>query len=106
MCGGLISIISGCICLWTLVGQDPKDLKHLTARPQLFQYLYSAPSLWGGAGALASLLSVGSWVWLDLNQGLTTRIVVVLLTATLMGNAFLCFILGATTYGDRETEAV
>jgi len=98
ICGSLMSIIFGLICMWSLVGQKPARLKKLTRRSGLFQYLYSSPSLFGGGAALAFFVAIGAWVWLDLDSSLTTRILVILLSAALLANAGACFVLGGTTW--------
>lgn len=66
----------------------------------LFYYLNSTPSLFGGASALSFFVAVGSWVWLEQDQGVVARVLVILLSAALMGNAGACFVLGATRWGD------
>ncbi|KAG9017832.1 hypothetical protein FRB95_011320 [Tulasnella sp. JGI-2019a] len=98
MCASLMSIIFGLLCLWSLVGQKPSELKYLTRRGLLFQYLYSSPSLWGGGSALAFFVAIGAWVWLDLQSSLTTRILVILLSAALIANAGVCFVIGGTKW--------
>lgn len=67
----------------------------------LFYYLNSTPSLFGGASALAFFVAVGAWVWLEQDQGVAARVLVILLGAALMGNAGVCFVLGATNWDDK-----
>ncbi|KAF8598018.1 hypothetical protein BDV93DRAFT_610060 [Ceratobasidium sp. AG-I] len=96
----LMSIIFGMLCLWSIVGVQAARLKELSTQTTLFYYLNSTPSLFGGASALAFFVAVGAWVWLEQDQGVVARVLVVLLGAALMGNAGACFILGATNWDD------
>ncbi|CEL57045.1 hypothetical protein RSOLAG1IB_08298 [Rhizoctonia solani AG-1 IB] len=91
----LLSIIFGLLCLWSIVGVHPSRLKELSKQTYLFYYLNSTPSLFGGMSALAFFVAVGAWVWLETDQGIAARILVVLLGAALIGNAAVCFVLGA-----------
>lgn len=92
----LMSIVFGLLCLWSIVGVHPSRLKELSAQTHLFYYLNSTPSLFGGAAALTFFVAVGAWVWLETDQGIAARVLVVLLSAALMGNAGACFVLGAS----------
>ncbi|QRV83121.1 hypothetical protein RhiJN_11137 [Ceratobasidium sp. AG-Ba] len=94
----LMSIIFGLLCLWSIIGVHPSRLRELSKQTILFYYLNSTPSLFGGASALAFFVAVGAWVWLETDQGIFTKILVVLLSAALMGNAGACFVLGAVNW--------
>lgn len=120
--GSIISIVSGILCTWLLVGSHATNLKvsimlynfvcyrcslsyrrvqHLLRHRLIFYYLYATPSLFGGASALTFFVAVGSWTWLDqaVNDGAWAgRIFAVLLSATLMANAGCCFVLGGRKY--------
>ncbi|CEL57044.1 hypothetical protein RSOLAG1IB_08297 [Rhizoctonia solani AG-1 IB] len=91
----LLSIVFGLMCLWSIVGVHPSRLKDLSKQTYLFYYLNSTPSLFGGMSALAFFVAVGAWVWFETDQGTTARVLVVLLSTALMGNAVACFVLGA-----------
>ncbi|CEL57043.1 hypothetical protein RSOLAG1IB_08296 [Rhizoctonia solani AG-1 IB] len=90
----LLSIVFGVLCLWSIVGVHASRLKELSKQTFLFYYLNATPSLFGGAAALAFFVAVGAWVWLETDQGVISRVLVVLLSAALMGNAAACFALG------------
>ncbi|CAE6475532.1 unnamed protein product [Rhizoctonia solani] len=96
----MLSIIFGLLCLWSIVGVHPSRLKELSEQTYLFYYLNSTPSLFGGMSALAFFVAVGAWVWLETDQGIAARILVVLMGAALMGNAGACFVLGAVHWED------
>jgi len=68
----------------------------------LFYYLYATPSLFGGAAALAFFAAVGAWTWLETDYGWAGKVASIVLSTVLMGNAFLCFILGASTWEEQE----
>ncbi|KAJ1301773.1 hypothetical protein OPQ81_009002 [Rhizoctonia solani] len=91
----LLSIIFGLLCLWSIVGVHPSRLKELSKQTYLFYYLNSTPSIFGGMSALAFFVAVGAWVWLETDQGIVARVLVVLLGTALLGNAGACFVLGA-----------
>ncbi|CUA75713.1 hypothetical protein RSOLAG22IIIB_11949 [Rhizoctonia solani] len=98
----LLSIIFGLLCLWSIVGVHPSRLKELSKQTYLFYYLNSTPSLFGGMSALTFFVAVGAWVWLETDQGIGARVLVVLMGAALMGNAGVCFVLGATHWRDYD----
>jgi len=104
ICASLMSILFGLVCLWSVVGQTPSRLKKLTRHNHLFQYLYSTPSLGGAGAALAFFVAIGAWVFLDLDQGWKTRTSVLLLSAALICNASMCFVLGGSTWQSTEAK--
>ncbi|KAH7320384.1 hypothetical protein B0J17DRAFT_685528 [Rhizoctonia solani] len=94
----LLSIIFGLLCLWSIVGVHPPRLKELSEQTYLFCYLNSTPSLFGGMSALTFFVAVGTWVWLETDQGIAARVLVILMSVAFLGNAGVCFILGAAHY--------
>ncbi|KAG8723939.1 hypothetical protein FRC09_001048 [Ceratobasidium sp. 395] len=99
-----MSIIFGLLCLWSIIGVHPSRLRELSKQTILFYYLNSTPSLFGGASALAFFVAVGAWVWLETDQGIVSRVLVILLGAALMGNAFACFVLGAADWSEEAQK--
>ncbi|CAE6475524.1 unnamed protein product [Rhizoctonia solani] len=100
----LLSIVFGILCLWSIVGVHASRLKELSRQTFLFYYLNATPCLFGGASALAFFVAVGAWVWLETDRGIVARILVVLLSAALMGNAGACFALGIVHWEQISVE--
>ena len=67
-------------------------------RTHLFYYLYATPSLYGGAAALIFFVAVCAFTWLEestAGYGWEARAAAVILSGALVGNAAICFVLGA-----------
>ncbi|KAG8745506.1 hypothetical protein FRC10_007853 [Ceratobasidium sp. 414] len=94
-----------CPVLANQTTQSPQYAQQeLSKQTILFYYLNSTPSLFGGASALAFFVAVGAWVWLETDQGIVSRVLVILLGAALMGNAGACFVLGAADWGEESEK--
>ena len=73
-------------------------LQFLTKQTHLFYYLYATPSLYGGGAALAFFVAVCAFTWLEestAGYGWEGRVAAVILSGVLIGNAAVCFVLGA-----------
>ena len=110
MFGSILSIIFGLLCRipnsqWLKVHffalLDPTSyisLQFLAKRTYLFYYLYATPSLCGGAAALAFFVAVCAFTWLEestARYGWEARAAAIILSGVLIGNATICFVLGA-----------
>jgi len=70
----------------------------LVKRAHLFYYLYATPSLYGGAAALTFFVAVCAFTWLEestAGYGWEAKVAAVILSGALVGNAVICFVLGA-----------
>ncbi|KAI5118395.1 hypothetical protein M0805_007529 [Coniferiporia weirii] len=103
----ILSIIFGLLCKINLT---PARLRFLVRRPRLFYFLYATPSLWGGGAALAFFVAICAYTWLEestAQYGWEAKASAVILSCALIGNAVVCFILGASDpkgsgSGDQE----
>ena len=117
----LLSIVFGLLCLWSLIGVHPTRLKVHTRlatcvghtlmllqfrqylvgkNALLFYYLHATPSMFGASSAGAFFVAVGAWTWLDMGiemTGWAGRVFAILISVALVGNACLCFVVGAST---------
>ncbi|KAL5492100.1 hypothetical protein ACEPAI_3547 [Sanghuangporus weigelae] len=93
--GSILSIVFGLLCR---INITPARLEFLVTRTRLFYYLYSTPSLWGGAAALVFFVAVCAFTWLEENTakyGWEAKVAAVLMSGLLIANAVACFVLGA-----------
>jgi len=96
MFGSILSIIFGLLCRIQIT--HPQELECVVKRTYLFYYLYATPSLFGGAAALAFFVAVCAFTWLEestAGYGWEARAAAVILSGALVGNAAICFVLGA-----------
>ncbi|EJD07245.1 uncharacterized protein FOMMEDRAFT_149756 [Fomitiporia mediterranea MF3/22] len=94
--GSTFSILFGLLCRINITSGR---LEFLVTRTRLFYYLYSTPSLWGGAAALAFFVAVCAFTWLEestVQYGWEAKTAAVVLSGMLIVNAVICFVLGAS----------